>query len=169
MLLSYRHKKVLYYTILFLLGTLCFLIYLLYRPDDILINSYLLHAFPRLTELKLYVNESLPLNDFFVYNFPSGLWIFSLTVLLKNLRLTLFSYQLHLSVLPLLLGLSLELLQLVNITDGTFDFLDVYTMLVFASCAVLLHKVRWIKFESEKAIPILATIGIVILFLGNKF
>lgn len=165
-----NHKNTVNYTVLSLFGLTCLLIYLFYRPQDIMINQYLFSTFPELILIKTTVIQRLPLNDFLVYNLPAGLWVFSLTVLLKDVHLNSLFSRFSLHTIPLGLGLLIELFQFLKLTDGTFDLLDVYTMLGFFLIAQLLcFSSRQLRMESDNIQQVLVSIGLLILFLGNSW
>ncbi|MBC9813406.1 hypothetical protein H9Y05_13085 [Crocinitomicaceae bacterium CZZ-1] len=166
MKVSYKH--VVNYTAFSLLGATCLLIYLFYRPENIMINQHLFSAFPDLLLVKETIIQRFPLNDFLVYNLPSGLWVFTLTILLKNSYINGSSYHFSLRSIPLKLGLLIELFQFLKLTDGTFDLLDVYTMLAFFMMAQLFCRSKQVEMESCNIQPVLASIGVLILFLGNS-
>ncbi|MFT5778440.1 MAG: hypothetical protein ACI837_001396 [Crocinitomicaceae bacterium] len=167
MINKWNLNKVIVYSLAALLGSICFLIYLLYRPEEIVLNQHIFSSFPSLYSLKLSINDAIPLNDFLIYNFPAGLWVLALTVLLDNFRLTLLSYKIRLAYLPITLGIVIELFQLFNFTNGTYDSLDILTMLLFTLIAFQIKKLPWVRIESNNAQPLLALIGFVILFFGN--
>lgn len=162
-------KNVVNYTVLSLLGLTCLLIYLFYRSEDMMLNQYLLFTFPKLVSIKEAITQWLPLNDFLVYNFPAGLWVFTLTILLKNVQINWYSYRFSLNAVPLGLGLLIELLQFLKLTDGTFDLLDVYTMLAFFMTTQLFYTNTQLEMDSHNRQPILAFIGVAILFFGNNW
>lgn len=164
-----NNRDVINYTLLFLSGLICLLIYLFYRSGEIMLNHYLLSVFPNLILVKESVKQWLPLNDFLVYNLPAGLWVFSLTILLKDVSLHWLSCRFSLHTVPLGLGLSIELLQFLQLTDGTCDLLDVYTMLICFLVAQLFRANRPIEVEPRNLQSMLASMGIVILFLGNRW
>lgn len=81
------------------------------------------------------LSDTFKLNNVIVYNLPEAMWVFSLTLLSLNHKVKV-GKQLSLSLvfLPLIYVWGAEFLQLINITDGTFDLLDV----LFSSATWLL-------------------------------
>ena len=161
-------KKAITYSFPVIIGAICLFIYLFYRPNSILINSYSLHLFPNYTELKTNINILAPLNEFFIYNLPSGLWVMALTICSGNYDILLFSKKIKLAHLPIALGLTIELFQLLGLTNGTFDIIDILTMVVFAFLSFQLDKRHSIFIKPSKTQPILIFIGFTILFFGNN-
>lgn len=72
------------------------------------------------------LSDTFKLNSIVVYNLPEAMWVFSLTLLSLNYKVKI-SNQLSVNLVfaPLIYVWFSEFLQLINITDGTFDFLDV--------------------------------------------
>jgi hypothetical protein len=109
-----RFKKTLYHCALPMLVSL--FIYLLFRPQNVIVNRFI--------PLSLPVSSSLfrfhPY-DPLVYNLPGALWLYSFLSSFRNLNFGFFKY----SLIPLFVALTIELLQGLHITDGTFDWFDV--------------------------------------------
>jgi len=90
------------------------LIYVLFRPRDIVVNKLIFSWIDSPPPVL-----KLPGCDWLVYNLPGALWLYaflSFSLVLRNKLITL---------LPLCLALGIEAVQLLKITDGTFDILDV--------------------------------------------
>jgi hypothetical protein len=107
-------------------------IYMLFRSPDTIVNQ----VFSRLLGFRPPVLR-LAHGQWLVYNLPGALWLYSF------LWFSSLSRSKLLSLLPLGMALGIELVQLLHITDGTFDLLDV----VFYLCALLafvaLGDLRW--------------------------
>lgn len=98
---------------------------LFYRPLNTYANNQLVSVLgDDFLSLRTYVQTQFPLSDVFIYNVPGALWVFGLTLL--GWRLYLGSGRLHLSLfyVPLFISQFFELAQVLNWTDGTFDWLD---------------------------------------------
>ncbi len=80
--------------------------------------------------------KSLP--AWVVFSLPEALWVFAATVLSADLYLTESWPKIGFLLLPLLFGLGLELLQLLHITDGVFDILDIWAAVLGFVVALLL-------------------------------
>lgn len=117
-------------------------IYLLFRPEATVVFKIgeqlgLSHL---IRSIKLGINSTF-FPEWFIYSLPGGLWLlaFQNTITLlknfsgKNLR--------KLVILASLTGIGLELLQLVHITDGRFDWMDV---LFYAGATVLALSNIWL-------------------------
>lgn len=95
---------------------------LFYRPLNTYLNHQLATAFGEdFLLLRAYIQGSLPLSDVLVYNVPGALWIFGLSLL----GWRLFIARIPLFYVGLVTGQLFEVLQLLQLTDGTFDVLDV--------------------------------------------
>jgi hypothetical protein len=108
-------------------------IYLFYRTDRTLVNS-LFNIFlgqQNYQALKAVVRHQFPLHDFVIYSLPEGLWVFCITVTSKDLYIKFDRLDVHCAVLPLLFVVGLELLQWFQITNGTFDVIDILTAILF--------------------------------------
>jgi hypothetical protein len=104
-------------------------IYVVYGADTLLINEVLrtLHFGGIIDSLREFVPESLaPIRN----QVPDGLWVFAGTSLLVTLWKGDSSGSRCWSMVPLFLGLTGELGQLIHRVPGTFDWWDVVSMLV---------------------------------------
>lgn len=77
-----------------------------------------------------FAKDFLP--EWFIYSLPGALWIFSFTMFLHTV--TVFQKSL-ITALPLIIALAIELLQYFSITDGVFDWQDVFFYILFYSLA----------------------------------
>ncbi|MCL2721499.1 MAG: hypothetical protein FWD47_09200 [Treponema sp.] len=72
------------------------------------------------------------ISSFIIYSLPNGLWILSglllLKVFLKQSNRILYVY----SVIFILLSIFIEIGQLFKIIPGTFDILDLVTIVIFS-------------------------------------
>lgn len=116
-------------------------IYLIYRPSDTVVNQLFQSIFQSDFEaFRLLIQHHIHFPSLFIYNIPEGLWVFSLTLAARDLKITLFNTKLQLIFFPLFFSVGLEILQALNITDGTFDFIDISTSVIFWTFAFLLGK-----------------------------
>lgn len=97
-------------------------IYMLFRSPDTIVNQ----AFSHLLGFRPPVWR-LAHGQWLVFNLPGALWLYSF------LWFSSLSRSKLLTLLPLGMALGIELVQLLHITDGTFDLLDV----VFYLCSLL--------------------------------
>lgn len=125
----------------------CVFICLFFRSDYTNANILLHKVF--VSDYSL--SNSYKLNNFVIYNLPEAMWVFSLTLLTLNYKLKLRKLTLSLVYLPLIYAWIAEFFQLANITNGTFDLLDV----LFASAtwftAFILLKINENKLINSKS------------------
>lgn len=105
-------KKYHVYIILPLFASL--IIYVFFRSEHIIINQLISKFYPRPHYFKLHMS------NFMVYNLPGGLWVFSATLISKNLYIKNF----NLAFLPLIFSFYIEIIQYFHLTRGTFDCWD---------------------------------------------
>jgi hypothetical protein len=120
-------KRSTYLLIITLLVSL--FIYLFYRTDRTVINTLFNFIFGthNYQSLKGTIRFNLPLNEFIIYSLPEGLWVFCITLTSKDLYFRIGRFEIHFAILPLVFVIGLEILQLFHITNGTFDFVDIFT------------------------------------------
>jgi hypothetical protein len=134
---------------IFLSGT----IYLFFRTSETVIYQLFQDLFHSsiLVNIRSYlqVNSSF-IPDWFIYSLPGGLWVFAFAnfcYLLLN-KETKAYYK---SILFLLFGIvtSLELLQLYNVTDGSFDLMDIlfYLAASLTSLSIGNFRIKKIKYQ----------------------
>jgi hypothetical protein len=107
-------------------------IYLFYRTDKTLINEFTIQliSIETYTGLKAYIVNALPLNHVVIYSLPEGLWIFCITLTSKPYYINLKRWRIDCVYFPLIFGVSLEVLQLIHVTNGRFDFIDIGVFVV---------------------------------------
>lgn len=117
------------------------MIYILFRVRSLRIFSWLkmLHLDFH-SEVKPFETES-PFFSFFVYSLPDGLWALSAflllgTVLKENKKLFYFY-----SFIFLCLSIFFELAQLSGLIAGTFDFMDIFVILLAYFLGITLYKI----------------------------
>lgn len=108
-------------------------IYLFYRTDRTVVNEIVIRLFSigTFTALKAHIVLALPLNNLVIYSLPEGLWVFCITLTSKPYYVGLGSWRIDCIFMPLIFSLSLELLQLLHITNGRFDFMDIGVSILF--------------------------------------
>jgi hypothetical protein len=114
----------------------CVSILLFFRSDYSNANV-LIHKF---SNISLNLSQSINLNNIVIYNLPEAFWVFSLTLLSLNYKIQLKRINLNLIYIPLLYVWLAEFLQLINITDGTFDLLDLLFSFISWGIAYFLLK-----------------------------
>jgi len=130
------------YSLVFIFLLACLFIYIFYRPEGTLINILVAEFFSskHFLSVKDSVADVLPLNELIIYSLPGGLWVFSASILARNLRLRLFNKQINLEWLPMVFALWLEFWQYFGIVKGRFDVIDILIVLLFGFTALLAHR-----------------------------
>ena len=120
-----------YYIIISLLISL--FIYLFYRTEKTLVNELAIRiiSLERYALLKEAVNRSLLLNELMIYSLPEGLWVFCITLTSKPYYIQLNKLQVRCVILPLILCVGLEVFQLLDLTNGRFDIMDIWISIIF--------------------------------------
>lgn len=121
-----------------LMMAVCLFIYLFFRMETIIVNNLAIWvlSLENYSAARLWVNNVVQLPDVMVYSLPEGLWIFCLTLMARNVKFEVTKRVIDCSVFPLIYALLLEVLQLLELTNGTFDFMD----LIFATSFWLLAR-----------------------------
>lgn len=128
---------------LIMLSLLCSLfIYLFYRTEKTVINQVFgsLVSFDKYIDLRKVIVCTLPLNKHIIYSLPEGLWVLCITLTSKSLYVKMGSREISLLFIPLLFSTGLELLQLLHLTNGRFDFWDIGMSILFWAIANYLIK-----------------------------
>lgn len=90
-------------------------------------NQLVIVLFPRDSYwgLKESITSLLPLHDYLVYSLPEGLWVFCITLTSSFFYLEIQRRKWSLVFVPMLVALVMELLQLLRVTNGRFDLMDI--------------------------------------------
>lgn len=147
-------------------------IYIVYRTEHTIINNFLLRfvQVEVFRDIKFYIEGNIQLSDFFIYSLPGGLWVFCATLLSKDFYLSMNKYKVSCVFFPLIFSVSLELFQLLKITNGTFDLYDILAAVVFWFTATAMFKKERAKINvfKEKGIKSLSFIlSYLIVFLSD--
>ncbi|MGI4875168.1 MAG: hypothetical protein ACRYFX_28770 [Janthinobacterium lividum] len=118
------------------------LLYTLFRTRDTIVNQVIIH----LLSFRPPVLQ-LPQAPWVVYNLPGALWLYAF------LWFTSLSRSKFLTLLPLGLALGIEAVQLLHLTDGTFDGLDVLFYLLSLLAFVGLGGMGWVQPGPQAAVP----------------
>lgn len=118
-------KKKYFLIILSLLFSL--FIYLFYRTEKTVVNEIFISmiSFDRYIELRKIITNLLPLNEYIIYSLPEGLWVLTITLTSKYYFLKIGNCEIKLFFAPIVFSIGLELLQLLHLTNGRFDFWDI--------------------------------------------
>ena len=117
-------------------------IYLFYRTEKTVVNQIFISivSLGKFVEWRRFVAGALPLNSHIIYSLPEGLWVFCITLVSKPFYVKVYNREINLLFLPLIFSIGLELLQLVHITNGRFDFWDIGSSVAGWSAAAYLMK-----------------------------
>jgi len=122
--------KILFHVILpILIGGL---IYVFFRGRNLVFMTYIeLVSNLSLTSLSYYTDPiKTKLYDWVIYSLPDGLWVYSFTssIMLMKLDSKVRIYIIH---MPLLLAVTFEMFQLLDMYKGTFDPIDLLFFVLF--------------------------------------
>jgi hypothetical protein len=108
-------------------------IYLFYRTSNTVVNEIIIQMISpgTYTNLKTYIIKVLPLSSVIIYSLPEGLWIFCITITSKPYYIRLNNWRFDCVVFPLIFCLALEIFQLAHITNGRFDYMDIWVSILF--------------------------------------
>jgi len=107
-----------------LLGFLC---YFFLRESNLIINKFLDIKFNNI----FFSYDNLFLK-FLKYNLPDGLWILSGILLIRSIWINDFKISNIYVYIFIFLAILFEFFQLFNFIPGTFDFFDIFIMILFA-------------------------------------
>jgi hypothetical protein len=110
-------------------------IYLFYRTEKTVVNEMLISiiSFDTYAAWKANIVHLIPINDTIVYSLPEGLWVFCITLTSKPYYVKLRNRRIDCVFIPLVFSIGLEILQLLHITNGRFDLIDIGVSIVFWS------------------------------------
>jgi hypothetical protein len=113
-------------------------IYLFYRTDKTVINEVVIRtiSFGHYESLRHAVSRYFPLNEFVIYSVPGGLWTFCITLTSRPYYIQQGSWRIDCVVAPLICTIGLEITQLLHLTKGRFDPMDIWVALFFWAVAV---------------------------------
>jgi hypothetical protein len=106
---------------------ICLFIYLFFRTEKTIINQVFISLFSKEAyhNLKTSIHTILPLYQPFIYSLPEGLWVFCITITSRFFYMRIGRIKINLSLVPLVVAVGLELCQLLHVTNGRFDFMDI--------------------------------------------
>jgi hypothetical protein len=114
-------------------------IYVFYRTEKTLINQFIMLLVSRehYYAMKCGVTTVFFLKDYLVYSLPEGLWVFCITITSSLFYLKVRNRKYSLVFVPILMALIMEVFQLLHITNGRFDWIDVLFSVGFWLLALL--------------------------------
>ena len=114
-------------------------LYFMYRSQDTIVNALLAklgaREFPFLMNI-WHKHYAIP--QWCMYSLPEGLWVFSATLLSIRLEFPIREKRIHLKYLPFLFAMLVELVQVLGITNGQFDWLDIFVSFIFTVLALII-------------------------------
>ena len=114
-------------------------LYFMYRSQDTIVNALFAklgaREFPFLMNI-WHKHYAIP--QWCMYSLPEGLWVFSATLLSIRLEFPIREKRIHLKYLPFLFAMLVELVQVLGITNGQFDWLDIFVSFIFTVLALLI-------------------------------
>lgn len=116
-------------------------VYLVYRTQHTVVNimlSKLSHG--KSIQTIVAIRHLIPLSSFMIYSLPEALWVFAATLVCKHLYVKIRNQSFHLVWTPFFYAVSLEFLQLLKITPGKFDVMDMLPSLVLSLYAIYFIK-----------------------------
>lgn len=116
-------------------------VYLVYRTPHTVVNIMLTGlSHGRWSETITALRNHIPASPFVIYSLPEALWVFAATLVCKHLYFKIKTHNLHLAWTPFFYAVSLEFLQLLKITRGHFDVMDILPSFLFSLYAIYFIK-----------------------------
>ena len=150
------------------------LIYLFYRTENTLVTLMFIKliSLDNYLMIREYVLKTLPLHPIIIYSLPEGLWVFCITLTSKSHYINLFRWRLSGVFIPLIFCLVLEIFQLLQITNGKFDFMDILTCVVFWILGIMTFEDKVEKqniLSSPNAKSLICIASYCIVYLAHVF
>lgn len=127
------------------------LIYVCFRTKTLILFNWIeeISLISIVNEIRnvLYPLKSI-IPNWIVYSLPDGLWVYAFTssfLLIWNNN----KNKILIAFIPLLISVTLELLQYVQINSGTFDFMDVATYTIASILSILIFKPKYQNYENK--------------------
>lgn len=131
-------KKFSLFLLIFCPLMIALFIYKCYRVDDVFINKIILFFH---LDIGPHINWNPPY--WFVYSLPGALWLFSFNMIMMLWPSGSSRLETNLWLLTtLLFALGLEILQKLNLTDGVFDYIDVWSYFIVFIISLLIFYFR---------------------------
>ena len=108
-------------------------IYVFYRTDKTVVNELVIFLTSAEFYLKLKesITSSLPLNNLIIYSLPEALWVLCITVTSKSFVIQFGPARITGAIVPMFYCIGLEICQLIGLTRGTFDPMDIVLSALF--------------------------------------
>ena len=111
-----------------------FLIYLFFRPNNLIYNNFI--SFP----INLNIESNSLITNFLIYSLPNGLWSFSYAQLIFHIYKDYTSKIILLSSIMVFLGILIEIFQYQAFISGIFDLFDIFSYLLFHILILIIQK-----------------------------
>ncbi len=141
-----------------------------YRTEKTVINELMINMLSNeiYVALRAAVANSFTLNEHIIYSLPEGLWVFCITLTSKPFYIQGFNRRISCIIIPLIYSLGLEVCQLFRLTNGQFDFIDIFISIMFWIIAYYFFddhakKQNILKSLNIKSMACFASYGIVYL------
>jgi hypothetical protein len=125
------------------------LIYLLFRDNNILFYFWLEKININYSFYKSIIVPQNIIQSYIIFSLPNGLWLLSgilfLNIIWKN---KMNNFYIYTSVL-VFFALFFEIAQLLDIINGTFDIIDIMTIISFSIIGIIIS-IFWRKYEKYK-------------------
>ena len=132
-----RYKLLLISFCSLMIGIFC---YILFRESDLLVNRIFNIQFVNIRALDNFI-----FINFIRYNLPDGLWLFSGCLILRSIWNKNNKMSQIYVIAFILFAFLFEIGQYFNITPGTFDIIDLFTMGIFALFEQFIYKYYFLK------------------------
>lgn len=148
-------------------------IYLFYRTESIFVTRIfsLLFSKELFLNIQQSISKTLTLNSWVIYSLPEGLWIYATTLASKDYYISIKNSKLNLVFLPLLVAFSIEFFQLINLSNGTFDLIDLIFATFFSALGYFLpfgSSLGQTKFQLSQNNSLLCLSTYLIVFLAHS-
>lgn len=157
------------YLFLVFISFLAALIYLIYRDSSIFFNQLFLPFGIEIVSEKQQIQELLPLPKWVIYSLPGGIWVYVTTIIAKKYDSSENKYLKGITLIPSIYAVGLEFLQFFHFTDGTFDWIDLFIIIIASIAAKGSNKLE-LSLKNHPNFQHLALISaFLVLFLGNVY
>ena len=115
-------------------------IYLFYRTENTVVNELVIRLVSEnyFLTVREIVRQTIPLSDFAVYSLPEGLWVFSVTITSATYYLGIGRFKLDGTLMPPIVSIGLEIIQLFRLSHGQFDWMDIMVSVIGWAAARLM-------------------------------
>lgn len=112
---------------------LCLFVYLFFRTERTVITQLFISlvSYEDFLEMREHVNSVITLPEFIIFSLPEGLWVFCISLTSRSLYIKTGSREIRLVLVPLVVAIGMELSQLVHLTRGRFDVMDIAVSILF--------------------------------------